>query len=209
MSANTKIEYLSKTWNPVAMRDHCWHLSMAARHAGCRQLPEPLRRARAGGKPWLNETELLAPLRWKKPQRVGVQFMGDLFHAAVPVEMVDRVFDVMWKCHQHTFLVLTKRPERLTEYVRDRAYKQSFGWTDRGRSPMAPGYVTHHETMYYRDECGYRGDGDWCCSHPANEERCIREDSDNERDDMIRVGKAAAGRKLDGREWNEMPEAAR
>ena len=131
MSADTKIEYLSKTWNPVAMRctrvspgcDHCWHLSMAARHAGCNQLAEPLRRARAGGTPWLNEQELQAPLRWRKPQRVGVQFMGDLFHSDVQECFIDRVFAVMALCPQHTFLVLTKRPERMRQYLSDSAYR--------------------------------------------------------------------------------------
>lgn len=123
MSATTKIEYLDRTWNPIAMRctrvspgcDHCWHLRMADRHAANPSIRVEVREARGGGKPWLNETELLAPLRWKTSQMIGVMFMGDLL--AVPFEMVDRVFAIMALCPQHTFIVLTKRPERMREYL--------------------------------------------------------------------------------------------
>jgi protein gp37 len=64
------------------------------------------------------------PLRWKKPRRVFVNSMSDLFHRDVPFEFIDRVFAVMALCPQHTFQVLTKRPERMAEY---------FGRTDTPR----------------------------------------------------------------------------
>lgn len=57
------------------------------------------------------------PLRWRKPRRVFVNSMSDLFHEAVPFEFVDQVFAVMALCPQHTFQVLTKRPERMAEYL--------------------------------------------------------------------------------------------
>lgn len=60
---------------------------------------------------------LTEPLHWKKPRRVFVNSMSDLFHEAVPFEFVDRVFAVMALCPQHTFQVLTKRPERMAEYL--------------------------------------------------------------------------------------------
>src|SRR3990167_5713963 len=59
---------------------------------------------------------LTAPLRWKKPRRVFVNSMGDLFHEAIPDEAIYRVFAVMARCPQHTFQVLTKRAERMREY---------------------------------------------------------------------------------------------
>lgn len=55
------------------------------------------------------------PLRWRKPQRVGIN--GDLFHEDVPDEFIDQVFAVMALCPQHVFQVLTKRPERRREYM--------------------------------------------------------------------------------------------
>ena len=56
------------------------------------------------------------PLRWRKPRMVLVNNMSDLFHEAVPFEFIDRVFAVMALTPQHTYQVLTKRPERMAEY---------------------------------------------------------------------------------------------
>ena len=62
-----------------------------------------------------------APLRRKKPTRIFVNSMSDLFHPDVPDEFIDRVFAVMALCPQHTFMVLTKRPERMREYLNGEA----------------------------------------------------------------------------------------
>ena len=56
------------------------------------------------------------PLKWRRPRRVFVNSMSDLFHKNVPFAFVDRVFAVMALCPRHTFQVLTKRPERMAEY---------------------------------------------------------------------------------------------
>lgn len=56
---------------------------------------------------------LEAPLHWKKPRRVFVNSMSDLFHEDVPADFIVRVFEVMAACPQHTFQILTKRPERI------------------------------------------------------------------------------------------------
>lgn len=58
-----------------------------------------------------DEATLDQPLRWKRPRRIFVCAHGDLFHEAVPDAWIDRVFSVMALCAQHTFQVLTKRPE--------------------------------------------------------------------------------------------------
>ncbi len=63
------------------------------------------------------ESRLDDPLRWRKPRRVFVCSMSDLFHPKVPFEFIDRVFAVMALCPHHTFQVLTKRPERMADYV--------------------------------------------------------------------------------------------
>jgi protein gp37 len=57
------------------------------------------------------------PLRWQRPRRIFVNSMSDLFHAAVPFDFIDQVFAVMALCPQHTFQILTKRPDRMVEYV--------------------------------------------------------------------------------------------
>lgn len=126
MSA-TKIEYLDRSWNPIAMRctpcspgcAHCWHLAMCKRHAANPTLPKALREARGGGKPVLLEDVLTAPLRWRKPQRIGPMFMGDIGHPDIPFEWLDRLFAVMALTPQHGYVVLTKRPERMLEYLSD------------------------------------------------------------------------------------------
>jgi protein gp37 len=62
-----------------------------------------------------NETALLLPLRKRKPTFIAN--IGDLFHKGVPFEFIDKVFAVMAICPQHTFQILTKRPERMAEYL--------------------------------------------------------------------------------------------
>lgn len=60
---------------------------------------------------------LTIPLWWKKPRRIFVNSMSDTFHKDVPFEFIDQIFAVMATCPQHTFQVLTKRPERMAEYL--------------------------------------------------------------------------------------------
>ena len=66
---------------------------------------------------FLDDALLLAPLRWRRPRRIFVCSMTDLFGAWVSDDMIDRVFAVMALCPQHTFQVLTKRPERARAYL--------------------------------------------------------------------------------------------
>jgi protein gp37 len=65
----------------------------------------------------LHAGRLDAPLRWAKPRRIFVNSMSDLFHELVPFEFVDKVFAVMALAERHTFQILTKRPERMAEYM--------------------------------------------------------------------------------------------
>lgn len=65
----------------------------------------------------LHDDRLEKPLRWRKPRRVFVCSMGDLFHEAVPTEFILRVFEVMEQASQHTFQILTKRPRRMVEVL--------------------------------------------------------------------------------------------
>ena len=122
MMNRTKIEYLTHSWSPIAMRctpvsagcKNCWHLAMADRLAANPKLPDDVRAAYAGkGPPVLREDELEAPLRLEKQAVIGVQFMGDLFHADVQLGYIRRIWNVMAKCLRHQFILLTKRPERM------------------------------------------------------------------------------------------------
>lgn len=66
---------------------------------------------------WPHPDRLDAPLRWRSPRTVFVNSMSDLFHDAVPDAFIDRVFAVMALAPQHTFIVLTKRPERMRAWM--------------------------------------------------------------------------------------------
>src|SRR6185312_7832001 len=64
----------------------------------------------------LHPDRLTQPLNWKRPRRVFVNSLSDLFHEDIPTEFIDRIFAVMALTPQHTYQILTKRPERMREY---------------------------------------------------------------------------------------------
>ncbi|MFA6292555.1 MAG: DUF5131 family protein [Victivallales bacterium] len=127
----TNIQYLDYTWNPIAMRcdrvsagcDNCWHLRMAHRMKANPALSLNKRSAYFGGNPVLDLMELGKPLR-KKNARIGVQFMGDLFHPNVKEENIHAIFSIMFDCESikqrgNQFFILTKRPERMKKFLDD------------------------------------------------------------------------------------------
>lgn len=69
------------------------------------------------------------PLRWRKPQRVFVGNMGDLFHENVADSWIFEIFAVMARCPQHTFMLLTKRPERMKQFV-DETIANGMTWRE-------------------------------------------------------------------------------
>lgn len=135
MSA-TDIEWTDKTWNPVrgcSMAKgsetggclHCYAARFAARDLPGLKSPttgKAFARILPSGPRWtgdveLIESKLLEPLSWRKPARVFVNSMSDLFHHELLDYDVDRVFATMAMAPQHTFQVLTKRPERMAAYL--------------------------------------------------------------------------------------------
>lgn len=124
MATDTKIEWATKTWNPVRGCSrvsegcrNCYAENIANRFSGVGQPYEGLAK---DGK-WTGEvraipTLLQEPFRWKKPQRIFVNSMSDLFHGQVPFAFVDKVMAVIALSPRHIFQVLTKRPKRMMEY---------------------------------------------------------------------------------------------
>jgi protein gp37 len=127
----TSISWTEQTWNPIVGCSivspgctNCYAMKMAARIeslGGAPQYHGTTQKSRGGpvwtGKVALAEKALFAPLKRKKPTMYFVNSMGDLFHEDVPDEWIDRVFAVMALCPQHTFQVLTKRAERMRDYI--------------------------------------------------------------------------------------------
>jgi len=117
MAIGSAIEWTESTWNPVT---GCTKISPGCKHCYAERMAERLqlmgqRNYRNGFELTLQPHMLELPLRWRKPQRVFVNSMSDLFHENVPLPYVLQVFDVMRRAHWHEFQVLTKRANRLRE----------------------------------------------------------------------------------------------
>lgn len=117
MGDKSKIEWTDATWNPVT---GCTKISAGCAHCYAERQARRLHamgqpRYRNGFKITLHEDVLDRPLRWRKPRMVFVCSMSDLFHEAVPLGFIRRVFARMEAAKQHTFQVLTKRSERLAQ----------------------------------------------------------------------------------------------
>lgn len=111
----TKIEWTDATWNVITGCSkispgctNCYAERMAKRLAGRCGYPK-----QNSFQVTFHKDRINLPLQWRKPLRIFVNSMGDLFHEDVDIGMLTRVFDVMYECKQHTFLILTKRPERI------------------------------------------------------------------------------------------------
>lgn len=128
----SKIEWTDQTWNPIIGCsktspgcDNCYAEKMAFRLASMEGSPsfEDMKYQNVispYGK-WMNATHFVKsalekPLHWRKPQMIFVCSMGDLFHESVPFSWIMDVMDIIDECPQHTFQILTKRPERMLEY---------------------------------------------------------------------------------------------
>ena len=141
----SSIEWTDVTWNCTVGCtrvspgcENCYaekvaHRGMSPQHKGLTVLGK--NGVRWNGKINLVPSALEKPLRWRKPRRVFVDSMSDLFHPGVPFDYVAAVFAIMAACPQHTFQVLTKRPERMLEF---------FAWLR----------AEHHNPDHYPDDVG-------------------------------------------------------
>lgn len=125
MSQRSAIEWTEMTWNPVT---GCTKVSPGCMNCYAERMAKRLKamgavRYQAGFALRLHADALDAPLHWKMPRKVFVNSMSDLFHKDVPLEFIQRVFDVMNRCPQHQFQILTKRAARL------RALADRLDWT--------------------------------------------------------------------------------
>jgi protein gp37 len=124
--AESTIEWTDSTWNPVAGCTvltagctNCYAMRMAARLSSMGVPKYDGLTRKSGeryvwtGKVTLDQTVLDAPKAWRKPRLVFVNSMSDLFQEAVPAEFVEAVWATMAETPQHTYQILTKRPERM------------------------------------------------------------------------------------------------
>lgn len=136
MGDKTKIEWADATWNPIrgcslvsAGCTNCY----AMREAHRLKPYHGLTRMTEHGPVWTGEIRLVPelldqPLHWKRPRRIFVNSMSDLFHEKVPDEFIMRIFEVMAFCTNHVFQILTKRPGRMSALLGEHLGR----WFERG-----------------------------------------------------------------------------
>jgi protein gp37 len=188
MSDGSAIEWTEATWNPVT---GCDRVSEGCDHCYAQTLAKRLRAAgnpryqrdgdpRTSGPGFgltLHWDVLERPLGWKRPRRIFVNSMSDLFHPKVPVDFISRAFDVMGKADHHTFQILTKRPGRMASVLRRLRVPplpnawlgtsvENQKWAD-VRIPMlldtpaAVRFLSCEPLLGPLDLTGYLGDVDW------------------------------------------------
>lgn len=139
MSNNSKIQWTQASWNLVTGCakvspgcDNCYAITMSNRLQSVAQHDVTNKGARKylgtvdavgnridwSGKVFIHPEVMAEPMRWKKPRMIFVCSMADLFHHEVPDRFLDECFKVMYAVDQHTYQVLTKRPERAVQYAK-------------------------------------------------------------------------------------------
>lgn len=138
MGDNSAIEWTDATWNPVRGCSivskgctNCYAMRQAHRSSGPGGAYEGLTKLTKGGPVWTGAIrtvpELLdQPLRWRRPRRIFVNSMSDLFHEDVGVIIIGSVLGIASACPQHAFQVLTKRPRRMRDVLASEEFLESY-----------------------------------------------------------------------------------
>lgn len=236
----SKIEWTERTWNPIVGCsvaspgcDNCYAASVASRG-----LSDAHRGLAVRGE-WTGEVRLFperlnVPGTWKKPQRVFVCSMSDLFHPKVPDEFIVQVFTVMMMADRHDFQVLTKRPQRMASFIATHHFLPKNVWlgtsiesdrytwrADRLReTPAAVRFLSLEPLLGPLPSLDLTGI-DWVIVGGESGPKCRPVDPGwvrDIRDQCIDAGVAfffkqwggrapkVTGRELDGRTWSEYPE---
>jgi protein gp37 len=236
MSDKSSIEWTDATWNPVTGCtqvspgcDHCYAKTFAERFAGVAGHPYEQGFAL---KLWPERLDL--PLRWKRPRRIFVNSMSDLFHKDIPDEYIQRIFDVMVQADWHIFQVLTKRSARLARLAPSLPWRphiwvgvsvenNQYAWRvdQLRRVPAQVRFISAEPLLGPIDRVNLAGI-QWVITGGESGNRCRPIDEDwvrDVRDRCVSRGTAffhkqwggrtpkANGRLLDGRTWDEQPLA--
>jgi len=235
MGAKSAIEWTEATWNPVTgctkVSDgclHCYAERMALRLRGMGNANYA-----RGFRVTLHNHALSLPFKWKKPQMVFVNSMSDLFHEEVPLDFIQKVFAIMREADWHTYQVLTKRSDRLLEldsriswpphvwmgvtvegadyaYRADHLRQTHAAIKFLSLEPLL-GPISHLDLndIDWVVVGGESGPGaramkaEWVA---AIRDKCLKAEVPFFFKQWGGVNKKKAGRLLEGRTWNEMPE---
>ncbi|MCA9028090.1 MAG: phage Gp37/Gp68 family protein [Planctomycetaceae bacterium] len=234
MAQGSSIEWTEATWNPVT---GCTKISPGCKHCYAERMAKRLQamgqeRYRNAFRVTLQEDLVDLPLRWKKPRIIFVNSMSDLFEENVPDEFIIRCFSTMQAATQHTFQVLTKRPERVVDlagqlpwspniWMGTSVENQDYVWRSKqlakvpaairflsvepllGPIPRLP--LTHIDWVIVGGESGPGARPmkvEWVLQI---RDRCQRYEVPFFFKQWGGVQKKRTGRKLDGRTWDDMP----
>jgi protein gp37 len=234
MGAKSNIEWTDATWNPVTGCtkvspgcDHCYALTFSERFRGVPNHPYE-----QGFDLKMLPERLELPLQWKKPRRIFVNSMSDLFHKDVPDDYIFRIFDVMVKADWHIFQILTKRsgrlarlgptlPWRLHIWIGVSIETEQYSWrADQLRMvPASVRFVSAEPLLGPLDELnlvgihwlitgGESGFGHRLCNPDwvrNLRDRCLAENVAFFHKQWGGRTPKAGGRDLDGRTWDEIP----
>lgn len=142
MGDNSKIEWTDATWNPVT---GCTRVS-----EGCRNCYMARTVPRQGLDPWtvvLHPDRLEQPLRWKRPRRIFVNSLSDLFHEDVPQEFIVNAYAVMIAAWWHTFQILTKRPAKREFLFRHQIFRRDVAQAAAGLINKLRGGLSYQGTV--------------------------------------------------------------
>ena len=133
----SNIEWTDKTWNPIS---GCTKISEGCKNCYAEKMANRLKAMGIKGYEngfavTLHRAKLDEPLNRKKPTMYFVCSMADIFHDEVPFEFVDRIIETVEYSPQHTFQILTKRPERMKQYFEDRLLKSKINWVLKNGMP--------------------------------------------------------------------------
>jgi protein gp37 len=234
MATNSAIEWTESTWNPVT---GCTKISPGCTHCYAERMAKRLQAMGQanyadGFKVTMHEHAVELPLAWKKPKTIFVNSMSDLFHKEIPLEFIQRIFDVMGRANWHQYQILTKRSKRLLELDSQLSWQPHI-WM--GVSVESADYIsriddlrqTHAHTKFLSLEpllgplsSLNLGGIDWVIvgGESGPRARSMKEQWVMEIRDQCQaanvpfffkqwggVQKNRTGRELDGRTWDEMP----
>lgn len=233
--SKSKIEWTESTWNPVSGCtkisrgcDNCYaeRMAMRLKAMGTRGYEN-------GFDVTLHPHALEKPLKMKKPQVIFVNSMSDIFHEKISDEFIIQIFDVMNRAYWHTFQVLTKRPKRLakiadklkwTENIWMGVTVEANEYVDRvdylRDCPAKTKFLSLEPLIDSVDKLDYSGI-DWVIAGGESgygarvmqkewvleiRDRCENENIDFFFKQWGGVNKKKAGRLLDGKIYDDMPE---
>ncbi len=171
MADNTRIEWTDATWNPVT---GCTKVSPGCDHCYAERVTERFHGPGSFATVVMHPDRLGMPLRWRKPRRIFVNSMSDLFHDDVPDGFIAQVWNVMAQCPQHTFQILTKRHARLRSWVSrwadrtgDSDHDKPSGMPPMPRGPEAVRAVyTSGRALLFADMLDSLGEPPEGCAYP-------------------------------------------